>query len=176
MTDKHLIEAAALDAADRPVEAAAAYERALAEGGASLDVHLDLIAIYLASQDFGYQAQHRLSDDFIRRADARYWEVLDTVESRFGSSDMIEFWRRYYRWFAYGEHEEQGPALRKIYEHGQVLEACVVADDADLARLVPRLRALYQLCKDGRTERTRYFRSLAESGLRLAGASRDESL
>ena len=70
-------EAAAFDAKDRPVEAAAAYERAIISSEADLDTHINLAVLYFVCNDFGYASHHKLPDSFVVNAWDRAMVLLE---------------------------------------------------------------------------------------------------
>ncbi len=167
MTENARSRAARLDAEDRPLEAAAAYEEALAEADADLDLFLKLAGIYLVCQDFGYIAAKKLADTFVAKAWQRYDEVLDEAERRFGACDRIEFWRHYGRWRVLLD-EAEVPKLRDIHLRGRVPESCLVSGEPGDKELLARIRKLYESLSDQNSIIARDLRSIAESRLQTA--------
>ena len=169
MTENARSRAAGLDAEDRPLEAATAYEEALATEDADLDLYLRLAGIYLVCQDFGYISAKKLSDAFVAQAWQRYNEVLDEAERRFGTSDRIEFWRHYGRWRVLLD-ETEVPKLRDIHLRGSVPETCLVSGEPGDNELLAKVRELYELLSDQNSIIARDLRSIAKSRLQMAGA------
>jgi hypothetical protein len=95
--------AAGFDADDRPLEAARAYEAALADPETGLETFLNLAVLYFVCTDPGYFSHHHLSNTFIELAWRRANAVLTEAETRFGSHPEIEFWRRYFSFVRLGD-------------------------------------------------------------------------
>ena len=162
MTENARNRAARLDAEDRPLEAATAYEEALAAADADLDLYLRLAGIYLVCQDVGYISAKKLSYTFVAQAWQRYNEVLDEAERRFGASDRIEFWRHYGRWRVLLD-ETEVPQLRDILLRGSVPEACLVSGEPDDKELLAKVRELHESLSDQNSIIARDLHSIAQS-------------
>lgn len=96
-------KAAALDAAEKPVEAARAYEDVLSKGDRNVETYLNLAVLYFQCTDFGYMSHHGLSEEFCQKASKRARELLDEAEDRFGSQNELSFWRYYFDYAELGE-------------------------------------------------------------------------
>ena len=96
-------EAMTLDAQDLPLEAARAYEEAIASSDADFDTFINLAVLYFVCVDGGYAAHHGLSQEFVDHAWERAYELLDEAESKFGKQTEIAFWRHYFRFVVLGE-------------------------------------------------------------------------
>ena len=155
-------EAEAFDAREMPVEAADAYERAVAASEADIEVYLDLIVLYLVCQDFGYLSHHRLTNEFIDRASSRIPELLTEAARRFGPHNEIEFWHYYASYFHGTEPQFQkclelarrGPSLVPYFH------LFALPDGEGYSR---EAQEVLHSVAGGKTERERYIKSVLES-------------
>ena len=157
-----LEQALAFDARDEPVEAARAYEEALAAGDADLDTHLNLAVLLFVCNDFGYLSHHHLSWEFVGYAETRMFEVLDAARRRWGRQSDVEFWERYFRFTLYGEALPNDLCLT-LARQSASLEPYLFAN----AFIVeghriwpPEARTLLERVRSGSTARQRYVRSV----------------
>lgn len=146
-----------------PVNAAWAYEIALQQPDADLELCLNLVALYLASSDGGYMAHHRLADGFVRASLDRAREVLDAAERRFGPHAEIGFWRLYLREQVLYEDvpDSEYEALARL--GGSLMPHYRLYTGSGGTRSRDQVRALWAQVQDGRTERQRYVRSVLQS-------------
>ena len=151
------------DALCRPMDAAWAYEIAIHTPGASLDLFTNLAALYMASGDGGYVAQHHLSDDFVEVAFGRANEVLDLAELRYGDDAEIAFWRHYLREAILFEAipEEVYEALAT--QSGSFLPHFRLYIGSNGTRYREEMNILLQHVQDGSTEKKRYIDSILRS-------------
>ena len=91
-----------LDAQDLPLDAAQAYEEAIAASDADFETFMNLAVLYFVCTDGGYAAHHNLSPEFVNDAWDRAYELLDEAESRFGNQAEMTFWRHYFRFVGLG--------------------------------------------------------------------------
>jgi hypothetical protein len=156
---KALDDAAKLDAEDRPLEAAQAYELAIRQGSAPIEAYINLACIYLNLRDFGYASYHRIPLETQEAASDRFQRVLTEAEARFGKYPELEFWRRYFSFFAFGEepfYEEaanlagQGVSVAYLHLAGQ-------------GHYQRETRALLESVKLGRTTKERFIASVLKS-------------
>jgi hypothetical protein len=89
-----LSEALEADRAERIVEAADLYERAIG-GGADIEGILNLVVLYWESTSMGFYAHHRLSDAFVEKANFRYRQLLAEATRQHSSDPRVEFWQKY---------------------------------------------------------------------------------
>jgi hypothetical protein len=85
------------------IEAAREYDRAIAEGDASLDDLLNASVLYWQCTDPGFLALPKCDSGFIKTAGTRYVEVLDIADQCFPGFPEIQFWRRYFDFISLGE-------------------------------------------------------------------------
>ena len=169
-----LERARAMDVAERPVEAIAAYEQAVTEPDTELNVFLDLAVLYFVCFDFGYAAHHRLPDDLMRSTWDGFDAALDAAQERFGPHPEILCWRMYID-FIIGRTRDTGLDHRKLQEllaTGQTIlpYMCLFTSLAGLdhdSRQPYRAGAmqLLQASQPRQTERQRYVFSVLESAL-----------
>ena len=160
-----LQDAAALDAAEKPLEAARAYEKVLTEAKGDIETYLNLSVLYFVCTDFGYLSHHGLPNDFCRRAWGRARELLDEAEDRFGSHNEIEFWRYYFDYAQLGEPPDR-VRTRKLLEKGPsrvpVFHLLMLERDSSY---VPQAEALLREMTPSQTERERYIVSVSRAVL-----------
>ncbi len=80
------------DASRQPVPAMWAYEIALAEEGATLEAHCNLVALYFAACDPGYFSEHKLDKALVDLAYPRARRVLELAREKFGDHPEIRYW------------------------------------------------------------------------------------
>ena len=156
--------ALALDAQQRPVEAAEAYEVAIREPRAELDLFLNLAALYAVSIDVGFLAAHRLPDEFVGRAHARAVQVIDEAASRFGETTDIAFWRTYVD-FLVGREVPPGTYEGLAQRGDSLLPLYGLFLQSGGTRYRAEAEALRDQMKDRQSERARLLHSVLESAL-----------
>ena len=159
-----------LDARERPVEAAWAYEIAIQSTKAQIDLFLNLVVLYFQCADYGYQSHHHLRDDFVDGCWTRSFQVLDMAERLFGEQTEIQFWRAYIS-SVYTKEEGIEDFSRKLVERSDSL---LPPAYLFLAGNIEYRDAAQELCrsvKDGLTERQRYIKSVIEAALTRHDAS-----
>ena len=170
MTDAD--EAAYFDRHDMPVDAARAYESALNDAGASLELYLSLAVLYFQCVDGGYLAHHQLPVEFVDQAWRRANEVLTEAEHRFGGDAEIEFWRHYFRFIVLGA----APFYRVCEELARTSSSLTpylhLLSSADGEEYREKAEQLLKEVEDGATVRKRYIKSVLESGLRALNMRR----
>lgn len=161
-----LSRAAALEAAERPLEAMTAY-RELVEGGeGTLEEHLSFAVLLWITTDFGFACFHDIPDEVVRDAYAEALKVLDLAEEKFGTHNEISFWRVYFPYITLGAEAQvdravellrQGPSRVPAF-HAFAQLGAAFADEA---------RALLVESSPPRSERQRYVVSVLESCFNL---------
>jgi hypothetical protein len=156
-------EARLLDRADRPLEAVAAYERALQHPDVGIVDHLDLAVLYIECCETGYSARHQLSQDFVAKAFDQARRVLDQAEERFDYHNEVDFWRYYSEFYLLGGAPDvarcedlgrRGPSLVPYFH------LFALPGGERYSRFAGRL---LEEVKEGRTARERHIRSVLES-------------
>lgn len=166
-----LCEARALEAAGDLERAAEQYERALAAGGATLDVLLDLSILYWQATDPGSAARLRLGPEFLERAALRCGQLLDDAVALFPRSTEARFWRRYVDWLDRGGSLSVEECEQLVREDPDVLTpAMQVFVGSASTRMEAQAAELLRLCREHQTSRGRYVRSVLESAFRSRGA------
>lgn len=158
-----LARARELDARGTPVEAAAAYEEALAREEADLDAYLDLAVLYWVATDFGFAATEHLDDSFVELAGRRAFKLLDAAERRFGPQDELDFWRYYFGFITLGEPPDAERCRRLMARGSTKLPVFHLAGLGASEGFEAELAELASWAADGTTERKRYVRSVLES-------------
>jgi hypothetical protein len=146
-----------LDRDDQVVQAAWAYEVALHQSDTSMDVILDLVAIYLTSLDAGYAMAEDLNVLFTEAAYSRALEVLDLGRERFGSHPEFDAWELALRQLVLGE-EIPREQFERLAREGSEL-ATVEAALGDDEHFQAAANHLFDRVLDGATARKRYLRS-----------------
>jgi hypothetical protein len=159
-------EAEALDAEDRPLEAAAAYRAAIANSQADLSTYVNLAVLYFEISDEGYSAHHRLPDELFKTAIGRAHEVLDQAEARFGPEPELEFWRRYIARIRQGGEEFFEEAERMVGTGKTLVPYFYVIAGPRRQAFVEGARTLLDSVRGGRTQRERYVRAVLQSQMR----------
>jgi hypothetical protein len=152
-------DAARFDAEDRPIEAIAAYERAIAEGGVPLETYINLALIYLSCYDPGFAAFHHIAPETIEASSHRFDEVLAKAEQQFGRSPEIEFWRRYLKFFGLGEPPFYDEA-RALANEGAAVAYLHLAGEGPYQK---HTQALLDSVEGARTRKERFIKSVLES-------------
>ena len=155
-----------LDAEDRPIEASAAYEEAVKEVDADLDLYIDLAMLYFVCTDGGYASYHHLSNEFVDRAWERAMQLLDEAESRFGRNDEVEFWRRYFCFITLGEDESIMERERFISSRSLIPYFYLFLSGDGKAYYSEAQKLLEQMA-NGKTAKERYIKSILESRVKL---------
>ncbi|HEU0180090.1 MAG TPA: hypothetical protein VFV58_38125 [Blastocatellia bacterium] len=155
-----------LDAEDRPIEAANAYEEAIKEADADFYLYMNLAILYFVCTDGGYASYHNLSNEFVDRAWDRAIKLLDEAESRFGRNDEIEFWRRYIRYIVLGEDESIMERERFIYSRSLIpyFYLFISGDGKDY---YSEAQNLLEQVANGSTAKERYIKSILVSRVTL---------
>ncbi len=163
-------EAATFDAQDRPMEAAHAYEAAIAAGDADLETYLDLAVLYFECIDGGYMAHHRLPVDFLQTAWDGMLTTLDAAERRYGAHSEITFWRRYFRYIYIGGDPLTEEECQQLLATGETLVPTLFLfgsfaglTNAQAERYRPQAAQLLSAVQAGVTARQRYIRSVLKS-------------
>lgn len=156
--------ALSMDAQERPIEAAWAYEIAIQESQVELDLLLNLAVLYFAFDDTGYNSHHHLQMDFVGAAYGRIDKILDVAESRLGKQTEIDFWRLYISEFGppynepsiedYEELSRRGDSLMPYYR---------LYSGSNGTRHEEEVKVLLAQVQDGSTERKRHIRSVLTS-------------
>lgn len=152
-----------LDAQIRPVEAAWAYEVAITEPNADVELFLNLAVLYFQCADLGYAAHHHLSEEFVSGAWDRAFEILEKAEERFGSHTELEFWRLYFP-FIYSGDEPITDACEELASRNDSLVPYLYLFTASARKQhLEEAQELLKIVSDGATERKRYIRSVLGS-------------
>jgi hypothetical protein len=164
-------DAVTLDAQDMPVDAAQAYEAAIAASDADFDTFMNLAVLYFVCVDGGYATHHGLSQEFINYAWERAYEVLDEAESKFGQQSEITFWRHYFRFVVLGEAPfiETGKYLLQSGTSLVPSFYLFTSPGGDPYR--PQALQLLERVKEGKTAKQRYIRSILAKRLKVINAS-----
>jgi hypothetical protein len=157
--------AASLDAADKPIEAAQAYEQVIASSTANLDTYVNLAVLYFVCNDGGYAAYHKLSRDFVGRAWDRAFELLDEAERRFGRKAEIDFWRKYFAFILLGEDPSYEEIEQLVQTDTTIIPYFHLLDyrQGRLYRL--QAEQLLEQVSAGLTAKERYIRSVLKAGM-----------
>jgi hypothetical protein len=149
-----------LDAQEKPVEAAWAYEIAISEPNTESEFFLNLAVLYFECRDFGYSAYHHLSNDFVSGAWQRAFEILEIAEMRFGSQTEILFWREYFS-FIYAENKQFDNICQELIHRGDSLIPYLYKNNnSEKREYKENVQKLLELVEDGTTERKRYIKSV----------------
>lgn len=158
-----LEKARLLDAKDEPVQATEAYEQAIEQSDANLDTFLDLAVLYFTCTDGGYLAVHHLSNEFVRKAGVRMYEVLEHAEDQYDERSEILFWRLYFRWI-WGEGEPFLKEAEQLAARGESLVPYFYLFSASNGKKYrEEAQHLFDLVKNASTARKRYIKSILES-------------
>lgn len=145
-------------------EAALAYEDAVLESNADLDILLDLAVLYFELLDGGAVAHYRLSVEFQERAWSRFHELLEEAERKFGREPEIVFWRRYFRFIHLGEEPFPEEAERMAHAGTSLVPYFHLwMLPGGKRQYHEQARVLFEQMRDGSTPRKRYIRSILES-------------
>ena len=162
-----LSEAIQLDI-DQQIEAAASkYESVLTDPDAPIEAFINLAFIYWESTDYGFNAAHHLSPEFIQRAAHRYRQILAEARGRFGDNPEISFWEKYFDYVSLGEP----PFVDDCYtwlRQGNAPEAIYVHLFAELRdpRHIPHLYSLLRQSENMPTTKNRYIAGVIQALLK----------
>lgn len=154
------------DAQESPVEAAWAYEIAIGNPDANLDLFLNLAVLYFECLDFGYASHHRLSERFTSGAWDRAFIILNKAGERFGRQTEIEFWRLYFAHIYSGEELTTNACEELARGKDSLIPYMYLFTSSEDKRFLEEARELYESVKDGATQRRRYIKSVLEPTLR----------
>ena len=155
-------KAAALDAKEQPVEAAEAYEAAIAKSEADLDTYLNLAVLYFVCNDGGYAAHHKLSEPFLNKAWNRMTDLLDEAAQRFGPSAEISFWKRYFEFILRGDDPFYAECQRLVQDGTTLVPYFHLFTSPDGEKYKDEAQKLLALVQSGSTEKERYIKSVLE--------------
>lgn len=85
------------------VEAADCYEQIVQAKCAPLEAYLNLSVLYWQCTDYGFNAGHNLSIDFIHKAGERYQTLLQEADQCYPYHPEIRFWILYCGYVTLGE-------------------------------------------------------------------------
>lgn len=162
------VQALEMDAADRPVEAADAYERVVTEGVASIEAYRNLVALYVGSLDPGYSDSKGLESTFLDRAAKRIPTLIKESRIRFGQDAELEFWSRYFRFGVLGEDWNKAfpqDFLATARRTDSLVPCLALFLSEGGAQYIDKVRALLETTSTGKTLRERGLHSLAEAAL-----------
>ena len=154
-----------LDALQRPLEAAWAYEIALTSPDADLDLFLNLAVLYFECQDFGFASNHKLSQEFTSGCWIRLFESLAIAEERFGKTTEIDFWRLY-ALSIYSDDEGIESQCIELLDRNDSLLPAMYLFFLGHYRFIDQMHNLLKVVERGSTQRERYIKSVVESALR----------
>lgn len=160
-----LLIALAEDAADRPLNAEAAYKRAIQSASANLEAYLNLAVLYLQFADFGYASYHGIPEDLVNRSYELAMETLDQAQARFGPHPEIDVWRAYADFAVRGSSLDLEALLQLARQRQTLAPYLLLASVSGLKQYRTQAQALLEQIKDGKTERHRLMRSILESAL-----------
>jgi hypothetical protein len=153
-----------LDAEDKPIEAVKAYEEAIKEPGADLDIYLNLAVLYFVCTDFGYAAHHHLPDELFDKAWERMISLLDEAESRFDKNDEVDFWRRYFRYIGLG-NDESVMEREPLKSSTSLIPYFYLFKSGNGDEYRSEAEKLYELVADETSAKKRYIKSILESNV-----------
>lgn len=150
------------DLRDLPLESIVAYEAVLVDMPASLNIYLDLAAIYVQCADFGYVAAKGLPDYVVEDS---YSNAQRTVlNGRMATGDQLQtqFWLEYVDYVILGQSipldSARGLAARGVAEASAYLYSVTLGlEGGDIAA------QLLKWVRLGRTCRERRWRSILTS-------------
>ncbi|MFY9620673.1 MAG: hypothetical protein WAM70_20875 [Pyrinomonadaceae bacterium] len=155
-------KATALDAQERPVEAAEAYESVIVKSDADLDTYLNLAVLYFVCNDGGYSAHHKLSEPFLDQAWNRTSELITEAAERFGENAELKFWRRYFDFILRGA-DPFYPECELLVEEGTTLVPYFhLFAGPDGGKYRDQAEKLLTSVNSGSTEKERYIKSVLE--------------
>ncbi|HKX27166.1 MAG TPA: hypothetical protein VJ302_05690 [Blastocatellia bacterium] len=162
MTYKEL--AYKLDREEKLIEAADAYEKAIIDPDADLELLINLAVLYFVCTDGGYLSSYHLSNEFVDHAWERATHLLDEAEARFGRDAEIDFWRRYFQFIRLGEDEsimekEQLRSSKSLIPYFYLFKA------GDGEEYRAQAEKLHQLVADKSSAKKRYIKSVLESNI-----------
>jgi hypothetical protein len=160
-----------LDAQDVPVEAAQAYEEAVAASDADFETFMNLAVLYFVCADEGYAVHHRLSADFVNYAWDRAYELLDEAESRFGKQSEIAFWRHYFRFVVLGEAPFIQTCKHLLESGDSLVPSFYIFTSPGGEPYRAQALKLFELVKAETTTKQRYIRSILAKRLQVVNAT-----
>ena len=163
-------EAMMLDAQDLPVDAAQAYEEAIAASDADFDTFINLAVLYFVCVDGGYATHHGLSQEFINHAWERAYELLDEAESRFGNQSEIAFWRHYFRFVVLGEAPFVETCAHLLQSGASLVPSFYLFTSPGGDPYRPQALELLERVQEGKTAKQRYIRSILAKRLKVVNA------
>lgn len=170
-----MVTALKFDSEDIPVDAVAAYEEELRTNPENWDAIVNLLALYLAVLETGYSSSHQLSQDYIEHGDARFNAILKLGMKQYPDDMELDFWRRYYQVTVLGNNWDE--AFPQKYEEAvcsgkHLVPYLALYLSASGKKYEDEVRCLFKEMSEGRTQRERDLRALAESSLKQLGGSR----
>lgn len=156
--------ARSFDARERPIEAAWAYEIAIASGDLELDLILDLAVLYFVCVDFGYATRHQLSREFVYSAWIRAFQILEVGDKQTGNRTELQFWKHYFRSVYLKDEGIEELSVRLVQRNDSPLPAMYLYL-AGNTEFKDKTLELLESVKSGATERERYVRSIIEAQL-----------
>ncbi|WP_152541373.1 hypothetical protein [Kallotenue papyrolyticum] len=159
-------DAASFDARDQPVEAAQAYEMAIASSEADLDTYINLAVLYFVCNDGGYAAHHKLSQSFLSVAWDRAFELLDEAELRFGEHPETSFWKLYFSFVLLGADPSFNACEQLTHGSRTLVPYFHLFSSPEGERYRQPAEKLLQLVSAGATAKERYIKSVLESTFR----------
>lgn len=169
----YLTVAYRFDAEDRPVEAADAYEEALAgqEAGVNYGTFIDLAVLYFVCNDGGYAAHHSLSQSFLERAWERMFALPTAGVARFAEHPELTFWSSYFAYFWLGGEPFEQQCI-ELVATGQTLVPyfylfAFALTDSDIYQ--SKASELRRQVEAGRTAKERYVLSILDAAFRQRG-------
>ena len=94
----NLIEVALeYDRNSEPLKAALTYKEIVQLNESNLEIFLNLAVIYFLMMDYGFAEYHKISDDYLEKAEESFYKILKLAERKFGRNSEIEFWKYYYK-------------------------------------------------------------------------------
>jgi hypothetical protein len=160
-----------LDAQDLPLDAAQAYEEAVAASDADFETFMNLAVLYFVCTDGGYAAHHNLSPEFVNDAWDRAYELLDEAESRFGTQAEIAFWRHYFRFVGLGEAPFIKTCQHLLASGDSLVPSFYLFTSPGGEPYRAQALKLLELIKAGTTAKQRYIRSILAKRLQVVNAT-----
>jgi hypothetical protein len=155
-------DALRFDEEDRPVDAIAAYQRAIADPNADLELYLNLAALYFTCADFGYSSHHHIPSDITDTCLAQAETVLSEASSRFGEHPEISFWRRYIPFICLAGEPFYEDALRLAHDGRSLVPYLHLCGRGPYQE---QAKQLLEQVNPGRSARQRYIRSVLGSAV-----------
>jgi hypothetical protein len=156
---------------NRDVEGAALAYEGLLEERVQGDILANLLALYWQATDFGFARELGLKNDFIERAEARLWDLLDNPVPSYRSIPEYYFWTRYIKWADLGEEfspDECAALVQKYPDYREPIAFIFIASNG--RELEAEARQLLDRYISNATVRSSYVASLISSVLRQKSA------